>query len=451
MSVVFSLRSFFLKLLFAATLSKRKSMLYLNPTKLLLLCHLFLFSTFFISTPVRALENTEPFILVKQQLSNQQIIKSILPSGEEFIISNYSQELDIEVIPPFIYLHDSIHKQLSIFNARGGIVLKISSIVKYSANAMGLLIINEQKQLRVFSIDEFKIIETPTILENVSHCKIIDNVFMIYRDDSKTIENYRLNNIRHNYDPIITQGWNQLSDISSVAFNKNFLIVKDWQQLIKVTNIQGNSISLGRGSIKSFYLTKNHFIAHYGNDKVEIFNAYDKQYILTLPQVFTVKVSNAFTSLKWGSEITIINELGEIFTLQTPPQAKFSQGDQHYAVNEGDKIFIFNSSGDRVFDKKVDGMTNHYFIGDYHCSVVKNQIAHSCFNSSSPSQSTLNTTFKIDDFNVGISNWGFYQYNHDTNQLQMTFNSGKQKTLSRIHNVYNPSNSLKNDFNFMSF
>lgn len=413
----------------------------------------FLFLTGKIGAQVLTSDSLDQFVVVKEAQANQYALKSILATGEVFSITNVSKSnaINVEVILPYLYIHDKQNNDLKIYDSRGNRILIVSNCLGFSANHLGILIQNVQNQLRVFSIKDKKLLETPEPLLNVSKFKISDNVILIFRDQSKTVETYNLNASRQNYYPVVTQGWSQLNNLSSVSFNKNFMINKDWQQIAKVTNVQGNSINLGRGALKSSYLTKNHYIAYYGNDKVEVFNAFEKQFILTLPQVYTIKSSNYFTSFKWDTEITILNEQGEIFTLPTNPQTKFSHGESNYSLSEGDKIFIYNSSGEKIFDKKIVNLVHHHFLGDFLCAGQKNTQQQQCFNSKIPQIVISNVLFSMDAFNVGVSNWGFYQFDNDKNELEVHLNNGKQITLNQIYNVYNPLSSTKNEHAVLSF
>jgi hypothetical protein len=396
-------------------------------------------------------EQIDNYLLVRQNVSNQQVLKTINSRGEENFIAVIKSNLKISVILPFIYLHDEQKLLLNVYDVKGTNLLTLNDCKQFSANAQGILSLSNTQQLKIYSIKDQKISLVSTVLENVSKFKISDNVIVVSKNNAPSLESFSLNHNRQNIFPVVTQGWNQLNNISSIAFNKNFMVTKDWQQLTRISNIQGNSITLGRGAIKNFILTKNHFIAHYGNDKVEVFNAYDKQFILTLPQVFTVKTTKSLTSFKWNNEITIVNERGEIFTLLTPQQSKFSQGENFYAMNNGNHLFIYNSSGEQIWERKFEKIENHLFMGDFLCLQVKINSSYSCINTQNPNQSLISIDFKDDDFNVGLHQWGFYQHNLDDQILQITLENGVRKTFGQVIDVYAPNNLYKNEYNFFNF
>lgn len=393
-----------------------------------------------------------PFVVVKEKQKNQIVLKSYLATGEIFMIDTIVDSVKVEVILPFIYVFDQKNNKLNIFDRHGLVIIKNISSTNYSANKYGLLILNQKKQLRIFSIQDDTAVECPVPLDNIYKFKISDHVILTYSENLKITETYQLNNARNNYYPLSRQGWSQQTNISSAAFNDNFMILQDWQQSVQISNVQGNSINTSRGIIKSYYMTTNYLIAHYGNGKVEVFNPFEKQYILSLPQVYAIKASNTFTSFRWDkTELTIINEKGEIFTLDIKDQSKFSQGEDNYALSNGDEVKIYNSSGLELQTARTEQLINHYFLGDFLCLSKKNSATQYCFNSKIRNEADFNFRPDSDSLTVGLSNWGFYQYNSELSSVQLFFNNGTHQTLTSIMQIYAPLTPQKNEHSFLTF
>ena len=124
------------------------------------------------------------FIVVRQDFSQQQILKSIAADGSEKMIDVFSKNSYVEVIPPFIYIHKHDQKELRVLTREGHQVFNLSHCEKFSANTFGLLVLRTNKQLETYVIKGQSFILVPTLLENVDQFKMSDTIIMVNRVSS---------------------------------------------------------------------------------------------------------------------------------------------------------------------------------------------------------------------------------------------------------------------------
>lgn len=388
----------------------------------------------------------EPFIVIKENQTNYQFLKTLHASGQLYLIDIYPENSKVEVILPFVYISDLKNKKLDIYSNTGKHLFSRQDLLSFSANEYGLLVHNDKKQLEVYIIKNGKFLKCPNVLEQIEKFKISEHIIVTSKEGRKNLDSYKINMNQLNYYPLVTHGQKLSSNISSITYSNNFFVEKDWQQLISITNLMGSSITHSRGVLKSYYITSNHLIMQYGDDHVDVFNAYDDQYILTLPNVYTLKTSTLFSSFERSDDVTIVNEDGEIFSLKIKMGSQFSRGESNFAISDAENLKVYDYYGKLLFENIYPQLIEHYFVGDFICIKQKYMLEQSCINTITKYQFTV-PLIQL----VGLAKWGIYQFNMDSQLLEVFFNDGKNRNFLNISQIFAPKQLPQQKENILKF
>lgn len=392
--------------------------------------------------------SADAFIAFTQIKKTNIALHTILSSGEQFFIGYINAQTQVEIVPPLLYVWDKNAMLLTIYNAQGLVLAKDIECSDYSASSKGVLILDKSHNLSIYHYLNKELKPANETYTNVKKFKISDNIYLLQKFESSKIETYKLNSDSASSFAVTSQGWNERNNIVTAAFNRNFFVSQDNLTLVNVVNFQGTSIYKGRGNFKSFYLTNNHFIGHYGNGKAEVYNPYSVQVVLSLPQVYSIQPSETYTVFRSENSITIVNDKGEIFPVSSYKISNFSQGETTFSLSEGNEISVFNNSGKIINKKSLPAFSEHNYFGDFICTTSVDSDNKNCFLSYEKNQTTGLIFLESDSTSQinGVHNWGMTHVQYNSNVLNVYLNNGIKYSYPNLGKVFLPRNRRNNDF-----